>query len=318
VRVGVDVYNASDTRPDRNLLRWSAMPEGWEVEPQPAEIPALAQYMVRRETMDARFDLARLAPAGRRPLEMTFTNGFTNRDSVLRLVLPVAACERLEGRRVVTDGRFDEWDDADLVHSGPLVQMLNRPSVQRQELRPASTPSRVYTAWAEDNFYVAFGVQGITPENLLKGSQNFVDYDARRAWGEDLCEVLVQAVFDDNSVGPVLHVVCKPTGLWVERKLDQRLNANPWQPLEGTGVRYRAAIERTDWRGELAVPWRAICDADRGVPTLLRFNFVQHRTATGESASWAGPIDFGRDDALTGVLYLREARNPGMGAVVAQ
>ena len=45
-----------------------------------------------------------------------------------------------------------------------------------------------------------------------------MDYDPlRRAWGEDLCEVLIQAVFDDNSVGPVLHVVCKPTGLWVER-----------------------------------------------------------------------------------------------------
>ena len=314
VRVGVDVYNASDNRPDHNLLGWSAAPIGWEVHPQPSELPALATYMVRRETMDARFDLAQLAPANRRPVEMTFTNGFTNRDSVLRLMLPVAASERLEGRRVVTDGRFDEWDDADLAHSGALVQMLSRPAVQRQEIRAASTPSRVYTAWAEDNFYVAFGVGGITPENLLKGSQNFVDYESRRAWGEDLCGMLIQPVFDDNSVGPVLHVVCKPTGLWVERKLDQRLNANPWQPLEATGIRYKAVVEKTDWRGELAIPWRAICDADRGVPSLLRFNFVQHRTATGESASWAGPIDFDRDDAFTGVLYLREARAPGMGA----
>jgi hypothetical protein len=290
------------------------------VQPQPVEIPAMATYMVRRETLDARFDLARVAPAARRPVEMTFTNGFTNRDSVLRLILPVAASERLEGRRVATDGRFDEWDDADLIHSGPLVQMVSRPTVQRQELRPASTSSKIYTAWAEDNFYVAFALQGITPANLLKGSQNFVDYDprSRRAWGEDLCEVLIQAVFDDNSVGPVLHVVCKPTGLWVERKLDQRLNANPWQPLEGTGVRYKVAIENTDWRGEMAIPWRAICDAGRGVPALLRFNLAQHRTATGESASWAGPVDFGRDDAFTGVLYLREARDPGMRAVVAQ
>ena len=68
----------------------------------------------------------------------------------------------------------------------------------------------------------------------------------------------------------------------------------------------------------MSIPWRAICDADRGVPALLRFNFAQHRTATGESASWAGPVDFGRDDAFTGVLYLREARNPGMGAADAQ
>jgi hypothetical protein len=234
-------------------------------------------------------------------------------------MLPVAATERLEGRRIVTDGRFDEWDDADLVHSGPLVQMLSRPQVQSQEIRSATTTSRVYTAWAEDNFYVAFALGGITPDNLLKGSQNFVDYESRRAWGEDLCGVLIQAVFDDNSVGPVLHVVCKPSGLWVERKLDARLNANPWQPLEGTGVRYRAVIDKdkSDWRGELAIPWRAVCDADRGVPTLLRFNFMQHRTSTGESASWAGPVDFGRDDSFTGVLYLREARAPGMGAADA-
>ena len=38
--------------------------------------------------------------------------------------------------------------------------------------------------------------------------------------------------------------------------------------------------------------------------TLLRFNFAQHSTATGESASWAGPVDFGRDDAMMGLIYL--------------
>jgi len=317
VRLGIDIYNASDNRFDRNLLRWTAPPSGWEVQPQPSEIPAMAPYVVRRETLDAGVHLAQVAQARRKPVEVTFTNGFTNQDSVLRLMLPVAACERLEGRRVVPDGRFDEWDDADLIHDGPLVQMLSRPAVQHHELRLASTPSRVYTAWAEDNFYFAFALQGITPEDMLKGSQNFVDYELRRAWGEDLAAVVIQPVFADNSVGPVLHVVCKPTGLWVEKKLDAHLNANPWQPLEATGVRYKAAFDGSNWRGEVAVPWRAICDADRGVPTLLRFNFSQHRHATGESASWAGPVDFGRDDSLTGVLVLRSAREPGMGPVAA-
>ena len=317
VRVGVDIYNASDNRPDRNLLRWTSPPPGWEVRPQPIEIPALATYMVRRETMDGWFNLGQITPAARKPVEITFTNGFTNRDSVLRLMLPVAVSERLEGRRIVVDGRFDEWDQADLVQDGPLVQMLSRPMVQRQELRLASTPSRVYTGWAEDNFNFAFSVGGITPGDLLKGSQNFVDYESRREWGEDLCAVLIQPVFADNSVGPVLHVVCKPAGLWVERKLDARLNANPWQPIEGTGVRYKAVIDGTSWRGEVAIPWRAICDAEKGVPALLRFNFTQHRHATGESASWAGPIDFARDDAFTGVLYLRHTRHPGIGNAAA-
>jgi hypothetical protein len=48
------------------------------------------------------------------------------------------------------------------------------------------------------------------------------------------------------------------------------------------------------------------------MPTMLRFNFVQHRTATGESDSWAGPIDYGRDENLMGLLLIRDPDNPGM------
>jgi hypothetical protein len=136
--------------------------------------------MVRRETMDGWFNLGQVSPASRKPVEITFTNGFTNRDTVLRLMLPVATSERLEGRRIVVDGKFDEWDDADLVQDGPLVQMLSRPMLQRQELRLASTPSRVYTGWAEDNFNFAFSVGGITRSYLLKGGQNFVEFESRR------------------------------------------------------------------------------------------------------------------------------------------
>jgi hypothetical protein len=33
---------------------------------------------------------------------------------------------------------------------------------------------------------------------------------------------------------------------------------------------------------------------------------------TGESSSWAGPVDFGRDDSFTGLLLLRETETPGM------
>ena len=47
-------------------------------------------------------------------------------------------------------------------------------------------------------------------------------------------------------------------------------------------------------------------------PVLLRFNFVQHKDATGESSSWAGPQDFGRDDAFSGLLQVREVDRPGM------
>ena len=66
-------------------------------------------------------------------------------------------------------------------------------------------------------------------------------------------------------------------------------------------------------RGRLAIPWNAINDAaHQGLrPALLRFNFVQHRTAGGESASWAGPVDFGRDENFMGLLYLRSLGVPG-------
>ena len=122
-----------------------------------------------------------------------------------------------------------------------------------------------------------------------------------------------QPVYANNRVGPILHVVCKPNGSnWVERKLDPRLNADPWEPFESTGVRYATASAGPKWTGEVAIPWRVLADPKLGVPTLLRFNFAQHRTATGESASWAGPVDFGRDDAFTGVLHLKTPGGLGL------
>lgn len=311
LKLGIDIYNASDTRPDKNQMQWVALPQGWQVKPQPVEVPALSMFDVRRETMEASFDLSKITPAAQQPSELSFINGFTNRATPLKLVLPVAATERLEGRRLSVDGKLDEWHSADLLQDGPMVKMLSRPAVQRQDLEPASTPARVYSGWAADNFYLAFDLSGISTA-ALTGSQNFVNYQFRRAWGEDLCQVLIQPVYD-KGVGPVLHLVCKPTGHWVERKLDPRLHAFPWQPLEGAGIRYKAALDGDRWVGEVAIPWKAIVDPQQGMPTLLRFNFVQHKDAVGESASWAGPIDFGRDESFTGVLHVKEADEPGVG-----
>jgi hypothetical protein len=246
---------------------------------------------------------------------LTFENGFNNRRIPLKLSIPVAASDRREGRLAI-DGRLDDWADLDLVQDGPLVQMLDRPTLQRQEMRYAQTPAKVYTSWAGQNLYVAFELSGILPVGT-GGTQNFVTYQSRRAWGEDLCELLIQPVGADNKPGPVLHVVCKPNGSnWVERKLDPRLNANPWQEVQA-GVRYASRPDGSTWRGEVAIPWAAIVAdtedrEDRELPPLLRFNFTQHRTATGESASWAGPVDFGRDDSFMGVLYLREPEGPAV------
>jgi hypothetical protein len=98
----------------------------------------------------------------------------------------------------------------------------------------------------------------------------------------------------------------------VERRLDPKNNVDPWQPVEGVAVRYASTLDGPTWRAELAIPWQIIHDPQKGRPALLRFNFIQHKNATGESASWAGPIDFGRDDAFMGLLHLREPNTPGM------
>src|SRR5262249_26019931 len=93
---------------------------------------------------------------------------------------------------------------------------------------------------------------------------------------------------------------------WVEKKLNPRQFADPWQPIEGLAVRYAGTVDGGTWRGELAIPWKALIEANKDRPNLLRFNVVHHVGATGESASWAGPIDFGRDESFMGLLYLRD------------
>lgn len=229
--------------------------------------------------MDANFDATRTTAAARKPVEIDFVDGFTKVTSPLKMVLPVAASARREGRLSI-DGALDDWDGNDAVQDGPLVVMLNRPTLQKQDLQLAATPTRIYSGWADENFYLAFGVEGIAVET--HHTQNFVSYKDRRAWGEDLCEILIQPIYGDktDSSGPVLHIVCKPNGeQWVERKLDVRVNQNPWQPVEGSGIRYAATTPAGGkWNGELAIPWKVI--SDHGQPVLLRFNFIQHRART--------------------------------------
>ena len=310
LRMGIDVYNGSDKTLDQNTLQWTQIDVPFEVAPQPKEIEALSTYRVQHVAMDARFNMSRPAPKERRPVELTFTDGFYKQKTILRVVLPVAPSDR---RRPGLDinGNLDDWEAADALQHGPLVQMYNRPALQRGDLQDAATSSTIYSAWADENFYVAFQLGGI-PSAEIKSARNFVNYQFRRAWDEDLAQLLVQPVYNDNSVGPVLHLVVKPTGgHWVERKADARVNVDPWKPVEGAGIYYACTLDG-DWRGEIRIPWKAITDADRGRPRLLRFNFSQHKNATGESASWAGPVDFGRDDAFMGLIYLRENDEPGM------
>jgi hypothetical protein len=279
------------------------------------EIPpnlAINTYNVRRFDMEAAVNLDRLTAESRQPIELMFTNELTSRQSLLKVVAPVAISDRRGPGPLVIDGSLEDWFDADLIQNAPLIRMLNRPALQNLELQYASTPTQIYSGWSADHFYIAFKVNGVQPASG-GAERSFVDYQFRRAWGDDVCQVVVQAIYADGFTGPVLQLTCKPRGqLQVERKPDRRLNAVPLEAVVGQAMRYAAMTEAKDgsaiWRAELAIPWDAMNDPrHQGVrPTLLRFNFAQHKNATGESASWAGPVDFGGDDNLSGLLYLRD------------
>jgi hypothetical protein len=303
--LGLDVYNASDATPDKNALAWGAPPplSGWEVRPQPVEVPRLQTYHVQPATLPAEFDLSHVSPDSVQPLDLSFINGFTKVAYPLRVRAPVAVSDRREGP-LALDGNLSDWTDADALQDGPLVLMMNRPNLQAQALKFASGTAKVYSGWGRENFYLAFSLDGLSPEDHT--AHNDVYYQARRAWGEDLCEVLIQPVYKDNSAGPVLHLVFKPNGAdWVERKGAGNAPGEIWRVAEGSGVRYATTTGDDRWRGEAGIPWRLINSAGKDAPVLLRFNFCQHRTRNCESASWCGPVDFGRDESLMGVLYLR-------------
>jgi hypothetical protein len=299
---GLDIYNTSQEAPTNNQIQWTALSGGWLAHPEPSDVPPLPTYHVSRLNTLAKFNLDQISSASREPLELTFIDGFTGALIPCRFILPVAASERRE-KPLVINGSLDEWASSDAIQlNQPLVRMLDRPSLHPQQMQSADLPSSIFTGWSDDNLYIAFRLGGVSSIDL-QSVHNFVDYQSRRAWGEDLCEILIRPIYVDNTLGLTMHIVCKPSGPWVERKLDDH-----WQPFEAAGVRYASSVDPAAqiWRGEIAIPWNAIVSNNHGRPSLLRFNFSQHQNATGQDASWAGPIDFGRDDSMMGLIHLRE------------
>ena len=301
----LDIYDASDVTPESNGLQWDPPPplSGWEMRPQPIAIPRLQTDRIQRATVDAQFNLDRISSAAGKPIELSYVNSFTRIPYPMQVRLPIAVIERHEGP-LTLDGNLSDWSDADAIQDGPLVLMTSRPDLQQQSLRFAPGDAKIYTTWRGEHFYLAFSLDGLSPPEHQ--SHNDVYYQDRRAWGEDLSEVLIQPVYADNTLGAVLHVVCKPNGaLWVDRKAAGSEPGDAWRTMEGAGIRYAASTGDDRWHGELGIPWAIINAPGKPIPTLLRFNFVQHRNQTCQSASWCGPVDYGRDENMMGVLYLK-------------
>ena len=324
LQLGIDIYNAADW-PLEGELAWVGAPRGWEFSPQPLVLDkstAVSGFQVKRLTAPARVDLDRLGAETRKPIQLKFTDFHRDRPATVPLYMtvhvPVAASDKREGKLNI-DANLGDWDDAaDAIHIGPLVAMLDRPTLQKQTVRPASTDARLYCNWVPKQLYVAFKLDGVT-SGASKVEQNFVDYQLRRAWGEDLCEILIQPIYEKpGDVGQIVHVVCKPKGqMLISTKhspKNQRLLGNAFKEVIGGEVKYRTGVDGGTWRGELQLPWEVINDKDHQdqLPKLLRFNFAQYKESTGESASWAGPVDYGRDDSFMGLLYLRDLKSPGI------
>ena len=44
LKFSIDIYNASETTPDQNRLRWAQLPAGWEIKPQELQVPRSEPY----------------------------------------------------------------------------------------------------------------------------------------------------------------------------------------------------------------------------------------------------------------------------------
>ncbi len=322
LRLGLDIYNAASV-PLEGDIQWVSAPRGWEISPQPLNIDpvhAIQTYQVKQFETRAMVDLDRLSAETRKPIQLKFIDSVHKRPFYMTVSAPVAPSDKREGQLTI-DGKLGDWDDAaDAIQLGPMVTMLDRPGVQRQAMQLAATSTALYSNWADKRFYVGFKLDGLASGDT-HSENNSVDYQLRRAWGEDLCEMLIQPIYA-QELGQIVHIVCKPKGqIIVSAKpspKNRKLQGNNAQVIAGAAVRYASTTESALWRGELAIPWEIINDPQhKGVrPTLLRFNFIQYKSATGESSSWAGPIDFGRDDTFMGLLYLRDLKAPGPGAAL--
>jgi hypothetical protein len=308
LRLGLEIYNAAEPHAEPNELAWGALPRdsGWEASREPTTRPALPAGEIQPASLSASVNLDKLSSAGGKPLEVQFVNGFTKVHTSTQIRLPVAISEKKD-EPMKLDGQLDEWTSADAIQDGPLVLMSSRPGLQSQQLQPAAGTARLYSGWSDEHFYLAFALENLSPPET--SAHNDVYYQARRAWGEDLCEVIIQPVYADGTLGRVLYVVCKPTGaIWVQRKGD-----SDWQLDSGTAVRFgTVASADRHWNGELAIPWSLLTRGKKAFPTLLRFNFSLHRQQTCESSSWCGPVDFGADEKLMGVLYLKAPKAAGI------
>jgi hypothetical protein len=257
---------------------------------------------VRSIELRAGIDLENLPPSGDMDAQLRYWDDFTQKSHVFPVVFPGAFSERRVGVDPVLDGSLEDWKAEDLYFEGQMVRLIDRPTLQTRTLEKASTGTKLYSTWTDRKLYLGFRLEG-ADMTITNAERNFVNRQLGRAWGEDLAEILLQPVYGDVE-GPQFLITLKPRG---QVQIKRRLANSAWEAMGGADVLYASNVTNAIWRGEVMIPFEAIAPANvAGIrPTYLKLNFLQHRGRTGESASWAGPIDQIVDQPLTGLLQIR-------------
>lgn len=314
LQLGIDIYNTADLQPERNRLEWARTPPNWAPSANAVDVPKMGRYQVDRFTLESHVNIDKLDPTAREPIKVRFIEGYTQRPFEIEMVVPAGYSERRQGAPPRLDGDLSDWMAEDALFRGPLVHMFDRPTVQQQRVRFAAQTTAIYTTWTPANLFVAFRVEGADAP-LTNTATNFVARDPRfnRAWSEDVVEFLMQPVYADGSLGPLVQLAFKPAGqIEVSRRLDPRAGDH-WQGFVTPDIQYGSNINKGIWQGECNLAWDALYEpnAPRQPVKLLRFNFTQYRGRVGHSATWAGPVDSGRDEHFMGAIEIRHPERPG-------
>jgi hypothetical protein len=330
LRLETGIYNPTDASPEGMTLSFAELPGGempaesiWQ-NPGSVSVPPIATYEVAQVPLSTSAPVDALGyvfPTYQQaPLRITARNEYTGAAGTASAVAPAVIVDQ-RGQVPVVDGLLGEWLGSEAIIDGRMVLMHDRPALQAGEVQRTAAAAQAYVAWTAEGLHIAFRLEGAAVDRgALRMTRNFVETEFRRIWGEDVCEILIQPVWTvsgDPTDGPLLHVVCKPDGAFARRRVDRRTAAEPWQNFE-SGMHFAATVDDSGvWRAEVMLPWSAMRGSmteqqlgelgREARPTLLRFNLSHHDGETGQSASWAGPIDFGADAKFTGALVLREA-----------
>lgn len=329
LRLRTETYNPSDATPEGMTLSWVTLPGGQapprDERPGLWQTPAIEQaagvietYAVGAATLTTSAAVEDIAAVGflraSTPASVAVRDAFTGAVSLTEATLPAVAVTERDAAPTI-DGRLGEWSGNEAFLDGPLVRMSDRPSIQAGRISRTRQTGQAFVGWTAQGLHVAFRFDGVERDGSMRSSRNFVELQDRRTWGEDACEILIQPVWGiagDPIDGPLLHIVAKPQNAFVRRSSDRRIEAEVWQAFE-SDLRYAATVDEEGvWRAELTLPWSALRREGLTVetfdqrPMLLRFNLSHHDAATGQSGSWAGPVDHSRDPELTGAIVIGE------------